>query len=520
MRDVIRDARRRRLPNRPGPSDGPRLSSWSRGGGGSLPVTIVPWSLLQTRRRVADRAQAHDRFASIALAIILGVLFAVNLSVTVITVVVPTIADEFSTSDGTVVWAVTGPILVAAVLGPSFGKIGDQRGHRSVLLAGLVVNAAFTLAIAASASAGQFVGFRLLAAVGGAGIGPASLAYINRLFPPEDRAAALGWWSFVGAGAPVFGVVAGGFLIDLVGWRWVFVVQAPVVLAAALIVAFVLPDTEPAPPSRFDWIGASTLAAGVGSLLLVVTRAGENGVDALGVAAVIVAVVLLTWFWRHEQRHDAPLLPPAYWRLPGFVLPTAVLALSFGAYMGSFVLAPLMLQGPFGLTARATSLVIIVRPSVFSIAGPLFGRLASRVGEVALVRAGSWCMVASMAVLAVAEPGRSVIWVALGLGLAGLGMGAAAPSATALVASSVEETDLGVAGAAQQMVQQVGLVVGIQVMQAVQAATDSPAGGDIVSYRWAFVVGIGFALAGAVMAITLTRAAGRSSLSSLTRAGS
>ncbi len=504
--------RRRRLPVRTDPPLGPKLSAWTRGGGGSLPVTIVPWSLLQARRRLAARAQAHDRFAAIALSIILGVLFAVNLSVTVITVVVPTIAEEFSTSSSTVVWAVTGPILVAAVLGPTFGKLGDQRGHRSVLLAGLVINAVFTLAIAASASALQFVGFRLLAAVGGACIGPASLAYINRLYPPEQRAQALGWWSFVGAGAPVFGVVVGGFLIDLVGWRWVFIGQAPVVLVATIVAALVLPDTEGTPRTTFDWIGASSLALGIGSLLLFVTRAGDRGVDSVGVAALVVTVVMLAWFWRHEARHPAPLLPPAYWRVPGFVLPTAMLALSFGAYMGSFVLAPLMLQGSFGLTARATSLVIIVRPSVFSIAGPLFGNLASRVGEVALVRMGSWCIVASMVVLALANPDRSVAWVALGLGLAGLGMGAAAPSATALVASSVAESDIGVAGAAQQMLQQVGLVVGIQVMQAVQAAND-PAGVDAISsYRWAFAVGIGFALAGAVMAFALVRATGRRSV--------
>jgi MFS family permease len=480
--------------------EGPRLSDLSRGGSGSLPVTIVPWQLILARRRIARKAQGRRNFPSIALSIILAAMFMVNLTVTAITIAVPRIAGDFDASQATILWAVTGPILVSAVLGPTFGKLGDQKGHRLMFCLGLAVNAVFTLAIALSWSGVSFVVFRLLAAVGGAAIGPSALAFINRLYAPEDRADALGWWSFVGAGSPVIGVVAGGFVIDAFGWRPLFVAQAPLLVLALLLAVTLLPETARQAAQRFDIKGAVTLAAGTGLGLIAVTTAGTNGFTPTVFLLAGAAIALLTLFVSIEQRVEFPLIPPKYWRIRGFIAPTLTMALVFAAYMGSFVLTPLMLQSPaYGFTAAAAGTVTIARPLMFSLFGPLSGRLSSVVGERALAGFGSLCVVVSMLGLARFSPGQSLLWVALPLGLAGLGMGAASPTLTATVANSVDDKDLGVAGAAQQMLQQVGLVLGIQCLSAIQVATES--GGVERSYHIAFGVGAVVALVGAVVSM-------------------
>lgn len=503
--------------------EGRRLRSQVRFGSGNFPVPIIPLGLVTTRRRVAQRAQANDRFASIALAVVLTAMFMVNLSVTAIAVAVPKIAGEFETSQATIVWAVTGPILVSAVLGPTFGKLGDQRGHRMVFLFGLTVNALFTVLIAASWSAGSFVVFRLLAAVGGAAIGPAALAFINRLFAPADRTVALGWWSFVGAGSPVIGVVAGGFIIDQIDWRWVFIGQAPLVFIAMLLAAAILPETTRQRAASFDFPGAATLGIGVGSLLVAVTLSADGPFAPLVLVFAVIGGVAIAIFTRIEARSDHPLIPPHYWRLRGFVVPTLTLALLFAAYMGSFVLAPLMLQSiAFGATAAVTSRVIIARPLMFSLMGPITGRLAPRFGERSLAVAGGCSIVVSMLLLSLSDEGTSLMTVAFALGLAGLGMGAAAPILTATVANSVADEDLGVAGAAQQMLQQVGLVVGVQILQAIQSSVEADAldGVDLEnpdtsaipdrafdtvtsSYQVAFLVATGVAIAGVLVSLTL-----------------
>lgn len=475
---------------------GRRLSDLSRGGTGSLPVAFVPWTLIMARRRLARRAQTRDNFATIALVIVLVAMFMVNLTVTAITVAVPRIADSFGSQQSTILWAVTGPILVSATFGPTFGKLGDQRGHRLMFGAGLAVNAIFTLAIALSWSGVSFVVFRLLAAVGGAAIGPSALAFINRLFAPEDRADALGWWSFVGAGSPVIGVVAGGFIIDAIGWRPLFAIQAPLLVVALVLALAVLPETSLRIRSKFDIRGAFALALGTGAGLIAVTLTGTRGFTPLVALLGLLAAGLLWAFARIEATVDSPLIPPEYWKLRGFIAPTITMALVFAAYMGSFVMTPLMLQAPiYGFTAAAVGTVTIARPLLFSLTGPLSGTMTKIVGERAIALFGSLCVVVSMIGLARFSPGQSLIWVAVPLGLAGLGMGAASPSLTATVANAVADEDLGVAGAAQQMLQQVGLVLGIQALSAIQAATES--GGIERSYHIAFGVGAVVALVGA-----------------------
>ena len=489
---------------------------------------------------MAERAQARDGFASIALAVVLTAMFMVNLSVTAIAVAVPKIASEFDAAQSTIVWAVTGPILVSAVLGPTFGKLGDQRGHRLVFLFGLGVNAFFTILIAASWSAGSFVVFRLLAAVGGAAIGPSALAFINRLFAPSDRTVALGWWSFVGAGSPVIGVVAGGLIIDKIDWRWVFIGQAPLVFLAMLLAGFILPETTRQRAAAFDLPGAATLGLGVGGLLIAVTQAADGPFRPAVIAFALLGVVAIAVFARIENRSDHPLIPPHYWRMRGFIVPTMTLSLLFAAYMGSFVLAPLMLQSvAFAATAAVgglvlverltsaaiTSRVIIARPLMFSLMGPITGRLVERVGERFLVVSGGVSIVLSMLLLSTSGPGTSLVLVAVALGLAGLGMGAAAPILTATVANSVNDEDLGVAGAAQQMLQQVGLVVGVQILQAVQSSVEgdalvgidldavpleisASAFDDVVSsYQVAFVVATAIAVLGVLVSMTLPKRA-------------
>lgn len=488
-----------------------RLTPLTEATPGSLPIANVPWTLLLARRRVASRAQGHSRFQIIAMVFVLGAMFAVNLTVTLVAVVVPTIATDLDAADSTVVWAVTGPILAAAVLGPTFGKLGDQRGHRLVFLAGLFVNAVFTLLVALSWNGLSFVVFRLLAAVGAAAIGPSALAFINRLFGPDDRATALGFWSFVGAGSPVLGLIVGGPVVERFGWQVVFWAQAPVVIAALVAAALVLPETSKRGRERFDIAGASTLAGSVAAGLIGVTLAGSGGWSWTVAALFVGAIVGLGVFTRIEQRSEQPLIPPHYWRMRGFVVPTGVLTLLFAAYMGSFVMTPLMLQSTaYGITAAQTGLVIVCRPLLFAFTGPLAGYLAPRLGDRVLAGFGTFCVATSMLILSTFRPGQTLVIVAVALGIAGIGAGASAPVLSARVANTVAAEDLGVAGAAQQMVQQFGLVVGIQTLLALQASLVSEGSATSVdalvdSYSTTFRVAMVIALCGSGLTLALRR---------------
>lgn len=466
-----------------------------REGVGTDELGTLPWPLL-FRHRVQGRIESHDRGPWIVLFTALFGLLAVTCTITILAVSIPTIADDFGASETTLTWLITGPVLAFAVLGPSVGKLGDLWGYRKIYLVGLGGAALFAALTAVSWNVGSLITFRILAAGIGAATGPASMAMINRSFPPERRVQALGYWSLVMAGGPVLGVVIGGPLVEAFSWRMIFVAQVPLMLIALVVAAAVLPDIKGSGEREaFDLAGSLTLAAGVTSLLFAMNRGPVSGWTSLPVlSAFVLAPLLLAVFVQVEQRAANPLIPLEYFRRRNFAFPIGVQVFINFAYMGGFILTPLLLQNVLGYGETRTGLVSIARPLAFAIAGPLAGYVTVRIGERTSAMTGAFLVGLSMVGMAMVAPGTSDLFIMSALALAGVGAGAALPATAATIANSVDERDLGVVGAAQQMMTEVGLLAGIQVMQTVQVSRAEIVG-EQASYHDAYLVG---AAAGAV----------------------
>lgn len=438
-------------------------------------------------------ALAVDRSPRTILLVLLLGLFSVNVTVTILAVSIPRISTDLGASQGTMTWVVSGPILAFGIIGPAVGKLGDLWGQRRVFLFGLAGAAVSAAASAVAWSAGSLIAFRVLAAAQGAATGPASFALIALVFPRSQRVKALGWWSMVAAGGPVVGVVLGGPLVSALGWRAIFAGQVPIVLGALVIAARVLPETPRRPASSFDWGGALLLAFSATPLLLAMNLAPSHGWgDPLVIGGILTAPVAALLFLRHEARTANPLLPTRYLRRRNFALPILMLGLLNATYMGSFVLTPLLMQNVLGFDETRTGLVSTARPIAFAIAGPLAALVVHRLGERLAGMAGAASIVASMLWMALVGPDSPALMIVGGLALAGIAMGVSNPAMAATVSHSVDEADLGVAGAAQQMISQVGVTFGIQLMQTVQQVRE-PVVGLAASYSHAY-------LAAAVMA--------------------
>jgi EmrB/QacA subfamily drug resistance transporter len=467
---------------------------------GAEEVGVVPWPLL-LRRWMAQRVAASDRGRWIVLSASLFGLFTVGFTITILAVSLPRIARDLETTPATLTWVITGPLLALGVVGPAFGRLGDLWGQRRVYLLGLGAAGVLAGATALAPSAAALIAFRVLGAVGGAATGPAAMAMIAGVFPPERRVQALGLWSLVMAGSPVLGVVAGGPVVEAFGWRWIFVGQVVFTVIAWAVAYAILPESRRAGgPRSFDWVGALLLAAGVTSLLVGLNRGPEWGWASTGVVAAFAAVpVALAAFVVVEQSSASPLVPLRYLRRRNVAVPMAAGALTQFAYMGGFILTPLLLQDVLGYGETRTGLLSIARPLTFAIAGPVAGWMAVRVGERASAVFGAAVVSLSMVALSTVAPGSSDLTIVVALALSGLGLGATAPALSASVANAVDDGDLGVAGASYQLAAQVGVVAGIQIMQTVQATTVSSAG-LVGSYGDAFLTGAAACAIGAVAA--------------------
>jgi EmrB/QacA subfamily drug resistance transporter len=432
-------------------------------------------------------------------------LLSVNITFTIFNVALAKIATDFHTSQNTLTWAITGPLLLVGVAAPTAGKIGDLRGHRRLYLFGLSGALVAAVLTASAQGVGWLLAARLLSGVEGACTTAASWSLLFRVFPPEDRTKVLGWWSLIGAGGPVLGVVIGGPVIQAYGWRWVFVAQAPMVALAILVNSIVLTETESSPGHRLDVAGAVLLALGVGGLLFGLNRGTDWGwTSPPVVVSFLMCPIALVAFVFAERRAADPLLPLEWLRRRNFALPCIANLLSNFAYLGGFFLTPLLLERGFGYSVSHAGFLQVARPLMFSISAPIAGYLAVRTGERAAAVSGVAMIVLSMLLFAsLTLPGNDAV-IVVALALSGMGMGVATPSMSASVANVVEISRMGAASAAMQMAGQVGQVAGIQIMETVQVARQATEG-VVGSFSSAYLVGALAAGLGLIAAACIRR---------------
>ena len=459
-------------------------------------VSIVP---LRERMRSAlvERAGVSRRKAT--MAVLLSGVFTVHFAITLLVVVLDTVAKDLDTTVSVVSWSITAPMLMFAVIGPAFGTLGDLVGHKRVFVGGLLGAGVFAGLAAIAPNAPLLIVLRTLSAACGSATGPSAMAFTNRMFEPHERVRPLGMWSFVTAGAPVIGVVAGVPLVELVGWRVIFLIQAPLCVLGAFTSWWLLRDTERQPHARFDATGAVTLGGGAALLLLGINRGSAWGWTSPAiVVSIVVGIALLVAFVQVERRVAAPMVPPAWFRTRNIAFPVLSQSLANFAYMGGFMILPQMLKDGIGLPLATVGWLIIARPLTFAIAAPLGARVTMRTGERFAGMFGSMTVFTSMIVLSTIREGTPLWVIAFGLGLSGLGLGVASPALSALLANAVRDHELGIASAMQQLISQMGALLGATVMITVHEAT--VADGVVSSYANALVIGASLCVVAGLLA--------------------
>jgi MFS family permease len=229
--------------------------------------------------------------------------------------------------------------------------------------------------------------------------------------------------------------------------------------------------------------------------LLALTLGRTRGwTDPVPASLLAAGAICLVVFLRVEGSAREPLLPLEFFRRRNFTASLAAQTLTQFAYMGGFIVSPLLMQNRFGYAVSGTALVMLCRPLSFSLSSPVCGYITVRVGERRAAITGTALVAVSMAVFALAVSQESVALVVVALVLSGLGLGASSPSLITSAANAVEPEHLGVANAAQQMVVLIGAVAGMQLLATVQA---SGGGGR---FTLAYLVGLGVAIPGVVAA--------------------
>jgi DHA2 family methylenomycin A resistance protein-like MFS transporter len=414
-------------------------------------------------RPAADRIKPHT-----LLLTSLGYLIVI-LDTTAKNVALPSIGHDLHTGVSTLQWVVDSYLLVFASLLLTGGALSDRYGARRLFAVGLGIFGAGSVLSALAQTPGQLVAAQLVAGAGGALATPSSLALLSVTFTePKERGRAFGLWATVAGAGTASGPLIGGLLVSLFGWRSVFLINIPIVLAALLLLRRWLPRSQPNPERALDLPGQLAGIAALAALTYGVITVGTQGwTSRPALAALLAALVVGTAFIGYELRIAAPMLPVRLLRSTR--LSSAVFAgsaINFGTYSQMFLLA-LYFQTARGYGALLTGVAELPMTVLCVLLPSVAGRAVGRYGPRRALVLGLGACAAGAACLTGLDLHSSYAVAVPGLLVTGAGMAFAIPAVAAAAMTGVAPAEAGAASGLLNPARQVGGVLGVSVLGAV-----------------------------------------------------
>ena len=390
------------------------------------------------------------------------------------------IARHFDSDIPTVQWVVISYTLTISALLLPMGRLSDIIGLKRVYIIGSIVFALFAIAAGISINLGLLISSRVIQGAGAAMTQGTGMAIIAAAFPNNERGKAIGLMMGVVSSGAIVGPALGGFLLDLFGWRAVFLVNLPMMtLSIALGLAVLSNQTSGhaggGPEQRrsgFDWQGATLSTGMLLLLLLTVTYAHRFGWTSLPILTGMggFAVVLAGFVW-WELRTPNPMLDLRHFRMPIFTCGVTAAFITFWGGISVFFLTPFYLQGVLGYSPTQTGLALVPGAVCMLFLGPLSGRLSDRYGWRALTVGGLALITVSLFILSRLTAESTIAAVLPGLILQSCGMGLFFSPNASSVLSSVGRESYGVISAFLNLIRNAGNVMSIAVATAIVTAT-------------------------------------------------
>jgi EmrB/QacA subfamily drug resistance transporter len=399
--------------------------------------------------------------------------FVINLDTTIVNVALPALVRELHATTTQLQWVVDAYNLVFAALLLTFGSLSDRFGRKGMLLAGLTVFGAASLAGGFTTSPAQLIAARAVMGLGAAMTFPATLSLISNVFTERrERARAIGLWGAIAGVAIALGPIVGGWLLEHFSWSSIFIAMAPVAAAAILLVIASVPTSKNTDAAPVDIPGLVLSAAAMGLLVFTIIEAPDYGwTSARSLAGFAVSALLLALFIWWEQRTSHPMLDVRLFRNMRFSAASGAVTVAFFTLFGFIFLITLYFQFVRGYPPLSTGvrlLPVALSVGVGSVAGT---QLAVRFGTKLIVTVGLVAM-AGFYVWAAATASATLSYgiIAVQMVLYGLGMGLTSAPATESIMGAVSRRQAGVGSAVNDSTRLLGGTLGVAVIGSVYAS--------------------------------------------------
>lgn len=421
------------------------------------------------------RAQIHDRRWGI-LGVLILALFGVTLDNTVLNVALPTLARDLSASASQLQWMVDAYVLVFAGLLLVAGALSDRYGRRRALVTGLALFGIGSALAPFVQTADQLILLRAFMGIGAALTMPSTLSIIGDVFEADERPKAIAVWSAVSGLGIVIGPVAGGWLLEHFAWGAVFAINVPFVVIGIVAAMLVVPESRAPGKTPLDPVGAILSVAGLVTLVYGIIEVPSQGwTDPVIVVSLVAATVLLTAFAVWERRTAHPMLDVRLFANPRFSAASLSVTLAFFSLMGVLFFLTQYLQGVQGLSAFETGIRFIPIALGIIVAAPISAQATARIGARITTAAGLGLVAAGLAMLAGVGIGTTDLYVAGVLFVTAAGIGLSMTPATDAIMGALPAEQFGVGSAVNDTVRELGGAFGVAVLGSLFAASYSAA---------------------------------------------
>ncbi|WP_396644764.1 MFS transporter [Microbacterium sp.] len=435
----------------------------------AAPTPTAPTPTVRPPSRSLDRLSARDRLILFTLA---ASQLLVILDTTIVNIAIPHAADALRMDASGRQWIITAYALTFGAVLLIGGRIADYWGRRRTFILGLVVFAIASLVAGLAFTGEILIVGRILQGAGAALMAPAALSLVSVSFPTgRARVLAFGVLGGVTSSGAAVGLILGGFLTEFVDWRWCLLVNVPVVIAALVAAAVVLPESRVASHARLDIAGAITVSTGLSAIVYGFAQAERGWTDLGVVLALATGVALLAAFVVIESCVASPLLPlrVLLHRNRGGAL---IVQACGGAAMTTVTLyITFHLQFVLGLSPLLSGIATIPLAVAIAAAIPVLIKVVPRTGPRALLVGGPIVAAVGALLLARVSPSGSY-WgdVLPGLLVLGVGMAGIFVPAQNMALSGVHPDDAGAAAAAANATNQIGGAIGLAILTTVYTA--------------------------------------------------
>ena len=417
----------------------------------------------------------HRQILTILSGLMLG-MFLGALDQTIVSTSIRTIADDLN-GLSIQAWVTTAYLITATITTPIYGKLGDLYGRKKLFMFAITVFIVGSALCSFATSMYQLAAFRAFQGLGAGGLFTLVLAIIGDIVSPRERARYTGYFMAMFGTSSVLGPLIGGFfagtesILGIYGWRWVFLVNVPIGIAALAVVSRTLHVHHTRRAGiRIDWWGAAALVVGLVPLLLVAEQGREWGWSSpQSVACFVVGGLGLVAFLLAERAMgDAALIPLRLFRIRAAAVTIAASVIVGIAMFGGIMLLPLYMQIVHGATPTESGLLML--PMVAGMMGGSIasGQVISRTGHIRLFPIfGSLVMVTGLFLLSLASADTPLVWVNLSMLVLGIGLGNCMQPLLLIMQSAVPPTEIGVATSSATFFRQIGGTMGVAVFLSV-----------------------------------------------------